>query len=228
MWGGKELDISNSPVNLSMQKHCCRHEVVISGKKKWGGYAPLLKKCGGAAAPLPPFSYPSDVYNPRQLNVLRMRIIIFKMMFCRSLTVSEAIGSEIHFCKIQPRPSSSRSQLHYSTRLILYTLSADNVRKTREARSFCSLLSNFAKKRSFRIAIHALMEGRCRPIMGARSAWNLLSFKMFSDFQLQFLQVSHPQSFSPFSRLCVVQFSVMVFVHYMNVKYHHIKTTLIT
>ena len=34
--------------------------------------------------------------------------------------------------------------------------------------------------------------------------------------------------FSAFSPLCVVRFSVIVFVHYVNVKYHHIKTTLIT
>ena len=44
--GGKQLDISICPVNLSIQKHCCIQEVVISGKK-----------CGGSC---PPFSYPSD------------------------------------------------------------------------------------------------------------------------------------------------------------------------
>ena len=142
------------------------------------------------------------------------------MMFCRSLTVSEAVGSERHFCKIKPRPSSSRSHLHCSTRLILYTLSADNVRKTCEARSSCSLLSNFVKKQSFRIAIRALMQGRCRPIMGARSAWNLLSFRIsfpisdcsFSNFDRR-VGVSIPYS---------VHYSVTTLGMYRSLDVRHV------
>ena len=55
--GGKQLDISICPVNISMQRHCCRQEVVISGKKS-GGLCPPSKKVGGQPPPCPPFPTP--------------------------------------------------------------------------------------------------------------------------------------------------------------------------
>ena len=58
-WGvGKQLDISICPINVSMQRHCCRQEVVISSKKKWKGYVPLLKKLAGSHLPLPSLFLP--------------------------------------------------------------------------------------------------------------------------------------------------------------------------
>jgi len=81
---------------------------------------------------------------------------MIKMMFWNSLSVSEAVRSERHFCKNPPKAQFFKEP------------SASNIsRQCLGARPVHSLSSNLSRKWSFCITVRALKEGRCRPMIGA-------------------------------------------------------------
>ena len=70
--GGKQLDISICPVNISMQRHCRRQEVVMSSLAKKVGAMPPFSKSGGGGSrpPCPPFSYPSALCRAKPCSAI--------------------------------------------------------------------------------------------------------------------------------------------------------------
>ena len=122
----------------------------------------------------------------------------FRMSSFAFLTIALAsAGSRRHCWRTGSVLISFWSHLHCSTRLILYTFSADKVLNNLEHMSSSTLSRSFERKLSFLNNIRALIEGRWRLMMGVRSLWYLPNLRIrlpISDWIFSSLLMSAPVS----------------------------------